>query len=333
MSPIQVVFVAPSLAEASARLRIRAVLAGLAEEGVEAAAREIPAPSRKRFRFFRDLSGADVVVLHRKLLNFIELAFLRRNARRLVFDFDDAVMVRDPFRGPSRSARRTRRFGNVVAKADGVIAGNAHLADRALEAGARGEVRILPTALDPSKYGEGPKPPEDRTVLGWIGQKTTLPYLEDILPTLDGLAGSLPGLELRVISDAFPAPKTLPLDARTWSVEEEGRLLAGIDVGLMPLRDDPWSRGKGGYKILQYFASGKPVVASPVGVNRDLVRPGETGFQARDADEWKEGIAGLATDPERRRILGEEGRRLLRAGGYTLEAYTGNLAAFLRQMA
>ncbi|MHC5040499.1 MAG: glycosyltransferase family 4 protein [Planctomycetota bacterium] len=333
MSPLQVVFVAPSLAEASARLRIRAALSGLTGLGVDADAREIPAPSRRRFRFFRNLSGADAVVLHRKLLNFVELAFLRRNARRLLFDFDDAVMVREPFRGPPHSGRRERRFRNVMAKADGVIAGNEHLADRAHEAGARGEIRVLPTPVDPSNYLADSEPKENRTVLGWIGQKSTLPYLEDILPVLDALARSLTGLELRVIADAFPSPEILPLDARPWSAEEEGRLLAGIDLGLMPLRDDPWSRGKGGYKILQYFAAGKPVVASPVGVNRDLVRPGETGFHARTADEWKEGIAGLATDPARRATMGARGRAFLQEGDFTLEAYVQNLAAYLRQMA
>jgi glycosyltransferase involved in cell wall biosynthesis len=300
---------------------------------VEADLREIPAPSRRRFRFFRDLSRADVVVLHRKLLNIVELAFLRRNARRLLFDFDDAVMFRDPFRGPPRSGRRERRFKNVVARADGVIAGNAHLAGLAREAGAPGEGVVLPTPVDLAKYDGASRPPDDRTVLGWIGQKSTLPYLLDILPALDDLARSLPGLELRVIADTFPAPAILPLDAKPWSEAEEAGLLASIDVGLMPLRDDPWSRGKGGYKILQYFAAGKPVIASPVGVNRDLVRPGETGFHARNEGEWKEGIASLATDPDRGRSLGERGRSLLEPGDFTLEAYARNLAVFLHQMA
>lgn len=331
MSPVRAVFVAESLAQASARLRILQALGPLEAQGVRAEALELPPRARGRWDFFRSLARADVVVLHRVLLNFLEFAFLRRNARRLLFDYDDAVMHRDPFRRSPLSRKRMRRFARTVAGADGCIAGNPYLQDHALDCGAPGPVAVLPTPVDPARYPAGPPPVPGSAVLGWIGQTATLPYLQDLLPALETLALGRPGLSLRVVADACP-PGTgaLGLEFVRWSEETEGAALAAVDVGLMPLRDDPWSRGKCGYKILQYFAAGKPVVASPVGVNADLVLPGRTGFLARDDAEWAEGIGRLLDAPSARAAMGAEGRRLLDAGGYTLEAYVLRLGSVLR---
>jgi glycosyltransferase involved in cell wall biosynthesis len=330
---VNAVFIVPSLSEASARVRVRQALPCLESEGVRGDLREIPARSGPRWAFFRDLKKAEVVVLHRKLFNFLEFAFLRRHTRRLVFDFDDAVMFRDSFRRNPFSRRRARRFLNTVRKADGVVAGNLYLKDRALDAGAPGEVRIIPSAVDPSAYPESSPTREGGLVLGWIGQHSTLPYLEDVLPALEDLSRTAPGLSLRVISDRFPHSEGLRIDAQIWSEGEEGELLRPVDIGLMPLRDDPWSKGKCGYKILQFFASGKPVVASPVGVNRELVEPGVTGLWAENPGDWAEAVTALAGDASRRAAMGAEGRRYLEAGGYTLEAYASHLGAFLRGLA
>ncbi len=333
MSPFRAVFVVPSLSEASTRIRVLAALPGLAEEGCDVRVEEVPRHSFRRLRLLRGLRGADVVVVHRKLFDFLEFAFLRRNCRRLVFDFDDAILYRDSFRGASTSRRLARRFANAVKEADAVVAGNPYLKDLAIEAGARGEVRIIPSAVDVSRFPDaGPRAGEG-VVLGWIGTASTLPYLTDLLPLLDDLAASDPGYTLRVICSEFPAPETMSLDPQAWSEAREPELLTGIDIGLMPLRDDRWSRGKCGYKILQYFAARKPVVASAVGVNVDLVRPGETGFLARSDDGWLEGISRLASDRDAARRMGAEGFRLLEGSGFTLEAYVSHLASFLRTVA
>jgi glycosyltransferase involved in cell wall biosynthesis len=325
--------VAPCLKEASARLRLRQYLPALAARGVEAELFEIPSRALPRFAFFRSLRRADLVVLHRKLFSALEFAFLRRNSRRLVFDFDDAVMFRDPFRGPPLSSQRARRFGRTVRGSDAVIAGNGVLRDLARAAGAAGEVAVLPTPVDVSRYAP-PRPPAGAgCVLGWIGQASTLPYLQDLLPTLEDLARSHGGLTLRVIADAFPSSTVLPVDPRAWAEEEEARLLEGIDVGLMPLRDDPWSRGKCGYKILQYFAARKPVIASPVGVNAELVRPGANGILARAPREWADAILRLAGDPGLRAAMGEEGFRTVRDGGFTLDSCARRFAGLLERMA
>jgi len=327
---MNVLFVAPSLGEASARLRILSALPGLAAVGIQAQALELPRRSRARWAFIRNLRRADAVVLHRKLFGFLEFAFLRRNCRVLLFDFDDAVLYRDPFRKTAHSRRRAGRFANTVAKVDAVVAGNDYLRERALESGASAEVRVIPTAVDLSRYASKPPTRAEGTVLGWIGQASTLPYLEDILPALDGLGRDDPRYRLRVIADAFPETAHLRLERRPWSEDEEALHLMGIDIGLMPLRDDVWSRGKCGYKILQYFAAGKPVVASPVGINTDLVRPGATGFLAATPKEWADSIAALACDPALGEEMGRNGKALIVSEGFIIEEYVRHLVAFLR---
>jgi glycosyltransferase involved in cell wall biosynthesis len=329
---MRVVFAAPSLRESSARLRLRNLLPALASEGIEADALEIPSGTTSRFAFFRDLRRADAVVLHRKLLNPLEFAFLRRCARRLVFDFDDAVMFRDPFRGAPCSIRRSGRFSRTARGCHGIVAGNAYLLALAREAGASGPACVLPTPVDLSRFPAAGPREGGPFRLGWIGQASTLPYLQDLGRVFEGIALARPGISLRVIADAFPSFGALPVEACPWSEEEEPRLLAGIDVGLMPLRDDPWSRGKCGYKILQYFAAGKPVIASPVGVNADLVVPGRNGILARGAGEWTDAILRLADNPEERVSMGRQGVQTLVSGGYTLPSVASRLAAFLRSI-
>ncbi|MCU0723748.1 MAG: glycosyltransferase family 4 protein [Planctomycetes bacterium] len=328
-----VLMVAPSLREASARLRLRQYLPALAERGHGAELLELPARTVPRLPFFRSLARADVVVLHRKLLSALEFAILRRCCRRLVFDFDDAVQFRDPFRGPPESIRRDGRFARTVRGADAVLAGNAVLAGLARQAGAVGRIETLPTPVDVRRYAGRGRPPAEGFLLGWIGQASTLPYLLDVLPALEDLARGREGIRLRVIADAFPDSAVLPIERRPWSEDGEAELLEGVDAGLMPLRDDPWSRGKCGYKILQYFAARRPVVASPVGVNADLVRPGINGFHARSAAEWADAILRLRADPGLGEAMGREGRRTLTEGGYTLEACVPRLAAFLEEVA
>jgi hypothetical protein len=122
-----------------------------------------------------------------------------------------------------------------------------------------------------------------------------------------------------------------PFVAQPWSEADEARLLRGIDIGIMPLPDEPWTRGKCGYKLIQYMASGLPVVASPVGVNRDLVRHGENGFIASSESEWEEALARLSADPDLCRRMGLAGRRRVEAE-FSLEIQAPRLERLLRSV-
>jgi glycosyltransferase involved in cell wall biosynthesis len=302
------------------RYRLAAFRPALERAGHALELRSIPKGWWARLRLFRALGGANVI-LQRRLLPGWQLGVLRRAARRLVFDFDDAVFLRDSYspRG-LHDPLRLRRFAATVRAADAVAAGNTFLhAQAARRAGTR-PVHVLPTCVDPRRY---PFARHGRAAgqaqLVWVGSASTLRGLETIRPLLENLGRRLPGLELKLVCDRFLQWWHLPVVPCPWSEAGEASAIASADVGISWVPDDLWSRGKCGLKVLQYLAAGLPVVANPVGVHREMVRHGETGFLAETPAQWVEAVGRLAHDPALRRRLGEAGRRLVVAG-YSVEA-------------
>ncbi|MCX5675057.1 MAG: glycosyltransferase family 4 protein [Planctomycetota bacterium] len=294
-------------ANAAFRQRIEPYLGALAARGIAAEVVELAAgPWARRGQMLR-ARDFDGVLLHRKILSWLDARRLAR-ARRLIYDFDDAVMYQA--RAPERPhAGRLRRFMRTVGLADLVIAGSPILATHADLAGAR-QSEVVPTGLDARRFA----PKEDYGRPGsphlvWIGSRSTLKQLEPFRPTLEALGRALPGATLRIIADAELHVDGLRIENVPWRLEDEGRLLAQGDIGIAPLPDTPYTRGKCGFKVLQYMAAGLPVVTSPVGVNAEYVRPEETGLHAGPAEEWVAAIRRLAADPALREHMGRAGRR------------------------
>lgn len=253
---------------------------------------------------------ADVVVVQRKLLPRWSVALLRRRARRLVFDFDDAVWLRDSYsRRGFNDAKLLHRFRATVEASDLVVAGNEFLADEARRYAPRDRVVVIPTCLDTAGYPLAEHAPRKALQLVWIGSSSTLRGLERFAPTLTEIGRACPGTRLKLICDRFITVPRLPVEACPWDAATEAAELAAADAGIGWVPDDPWSRGKCGLKILQYQAAGLPVVANPVGVQSDLVRDGETGYLAATPAEWVAAVARLAADTGLRRALGLAGRR------------------------
>ena len=250
-----------------------------------------------------------VVLLQRRLLPLYELLTLRRAAERLVYDVDDAVFLRDSFhpRGPYSFSRMVR-FQAVAALADAVIAGNSFLADFLRRRTLARTVTLVPTCVDAGRYAA--EPHGDGSRLVWIGSTSTMRALEDARPALEAVGRAVPGLRLRVICDRFPEFRHLAVERQAWSDATEAGGLSACDIGISPLPDDLWSRGKCGLKVLQYMAAGLPVVASGVGVHRELVAP-EAGFLVRDAAQWVGRITDLLRDEALRRRMGRAARRHL----------------------
>ncbi len=278
-----------------------------------------------RLSRLKSAADFDSVILQRKLLPAWQLAYLRARARYLAFDFDDAVLYRDSYsrRGP-RAFWRGRRFARTVQTVDAVIAGNDFLADCALRAGARADrVHVIPTCVEPERY---PIARRDLSAssgleLVWIGSSSTLKGVEQALPIWKRIARDLPGTRMRIICDRFPEDFPLAVERVAWSEQAESSELARGGVGVSVIPDDPWSWGKCGLKILQYQAAGLAVIASPVGVHRDMVRPGETGFLATTPDDWSRAVSRLAADPNLRASLGDNGRRRVEAE-YSVAAWS-----------
>ena len=293
-----------------ARYRIGAFEAALNRAGVALQIEGLAPGGPSRLRQLARARSADAVILQRKLLGPAEFALLRRSARRLVFELDDAVFLRDSYhpRGES-SLRRWSRFARIARGADLVIAGNDFLEARAIRAGADpARVLRIPTCVDPSRYPTRRHEAAPELRLAWIGSSSTLRGIASQRLLWERLAGEIPGLRLRLICDRSVDLGPLPVEFVPWSEAIEAGALAGADVGIAWVPDDSWSRGKCGLKVLQYFAAGLPVVANPVGVHLEQIAHGRSGFLHDDADGWVSAIKALAIDPEARARMGRAAR-------------------------
>jgi glycosyltransferase involved in cell wall biosynthesis len=225
-----------------------------------------------------------------------------------VVDYDDAVFHQYD-QSPSWWVRTLlgAKIDAVMRNAAMVTAGNDYLASRARRAGAR-RVEVIPSVVDAARYPPRPARSSGATndfVIGWIGSPTTEKYLGAIAPALAALRGE--GARLVLVGARAPALRALDPEIRPWSESSEVAEIQRFDVGIMPLTDDPWSRGKCGYKLIQYMAAGLPVVASPVGVNGTIVEPGTSGYLARDNEEWAAALRRLRDD-RAAALMGQAGR-------------------------
>lgn len=247
---------------------------------------------------------AEVVVILRKTFSLPFLRLLRLCSKNLVFDLDDAVFCRSDGE-PSRS--RQMSFEKVTSICEQVWAGNLYLAEMA---GRYNEsVKIVPTSLDYRKYLLEPEKNSDYFDLVWIGSRSTQKYLKECLPVLESVAENIPNLRLKIVADFELPTKRLKTLAVLWSDEVEAEALASAHVGIAPMSDDSWTKGKCGLKVLQYMAAGLPVVSSPAGVNREIVQEGITGFLAENPDDWRKAIDKLFRDPALRDTMGKAGQK------------------------
>jgi glycosyltransferase involved in cell wall biosynthesis len=218
----------------------------------------------------------------------------------------------------------------MMNRVDFAIAGNQFLKSEALPYNPN--VEVIPTSIDLSHYfvkkafrQGGP------ITVGWLGSSSTLKYLKELMPTLENLRQANPNFQLKIVCDQFLDSQQIPVVKKKWSAEEEEADLESFDIGVMPLADDLWSRGKCGLKIVQYYGVGVPVVCTPIGVNRDLVEDGGSGFWAETEDEWIRSILKLMQDDGLRREMGLKGRERVERG-YSLEVNAPRLLGVLRKV-
>lgn len=261
---------------------------------------------------------------------------LRWRRPPMVYDFDDAIFTTEVRGRHWLAAWKERRnaagLPAMLRLADHVLVENEYTA--AFAARHCPSFSTITGPIDTRRYtpGGAPAAVREEVVLGWIGSPSTLAYLQLIREPLARLGRRFPQLRLRVIGAAAVELEGVPVEAEPWTLEGEVEGLRGFDVGLMPIPDDPWTRGKGGYKLLQYMATGLPVVASPVGINCQIVRHGETGFWASAPQDWEEFLARLIADPALRRQMGARGRAAMETC-YALELHARSLGRVLRQLA
>jgi glycosyltransferase involved in cell wall biosynthesis len=271
-----------------------------------------PATLPARLWQLRDLSADDVVLFQRPMLQgpFVWLERLARRGRRTIFDFDDAIYL-NKFGGG--------KLRRLVALADQVIAGNRTLAEAA---GAPAKTTIIPTAIDTGRFrAQSTRPVRGGdVVVGWTG---THGNYRQLAVAAEGIARALrrTGARFLAIADR-PPPRELAVlrpEFLPWRAETEVEDLARIDVGVMPLPDSAYARGKCAFKLLQHMALARPAVASPVGANREVVTPGVDGYLAGNDAAWEEALVTLIEDPSLRGRVGEAARARVEAA-YSVSA-------------
>ncbi len=274
----------------------------------------------------------DVVVIEYEILPYFPPIFERMlNWFKIpyIVNYDDAIFYRytnSP--NPLVRALLGNKIAVVMRNAEVVIAGNQHLASYASGAGAR-RVEKLPTAVDMKRYPAAAKKDSPVFTIGWIGSPSTAKYLKDITPALAEVCRGGKGKVVLIGSGAVELIG-VPVEVLPWSEETEVRDLGLCDVGIMPLDDGLWEKGKCGLKIIQYMASSLPVVASPVGVNAEIVEDGVTGMLASGTGEWVSALSTLRDDKTLRERLGLAGRRFAKEK-YSVAVTAPKLAGLIKE--
>lgn len=243
-------------------------------------------------------------------------------------DYDDAIFHNYDLSTNPWRRMLGRKIDSVMRNASLVVCGNNYLANRAVSAGAR-RVEVVPTVIDLMRYSVRPSACTDKLVVGWIGSAATVKYLDVAVPALRALSEEYP-VQLRVIGADFSAPG-INVECRPWSEYDEVLQIKEFDIGIMPLLDSPWERGKCGYKLIQYMACGVPVIASPVGVNELIVEDGASGYLAGDQKAWLDAFKRLASEPEKRKVFGARGRQVVEER-YCLQVIAPRVAKLFKEV-
>lgn len=271
-----------------------------------------PRLAAEQASLLESVAAADAVVFQRYLPARRWLRLIRQRAKRLVYDFDDAILYAESTRGrPRLLLYRWWRFRAMMRCCDAISAGNSYLAKLALRESPRGRVCVVPTTLELERYDRESPPPESAAVAGWIGGRWTLPYLAQLRRPLEELSAEAAGLTLRVIADRAPDLGRTRVELVPWEAETEVRELKRLRVGLAPLPDDSWTRGKCGLRLLQYLAAGIPAVASPVGTQAAVIQAG-AALRASSDSEWHQAVRSVLTERDLAADLTTRGQRLVR---------------------
>ena len=251
---------------------------------------------------------------------------------RLVVDYDDALFHQ--YDQHSNTCVRRLLGGKiavVMQLSDMVITGNAYLAQYALRAGAK-RVEVIPTVVDLERYPSKIRPSVSAVLtIGWIGSPSTARYVHDIAPALAEVCKEGRARVCMIGSGPIDLPG-VPVEVLPWRDDTEVEEIRRFDIGIMPLPDEPWARGKCGFKLIQYMACSLPIVASPVGVNSEMVDNGVNGYLASTTDEWVRALEALMADAEMRRHMGAAGRKRVEEK-YCLAVTAPKLVELLKQCA
>lgn len=254
----------------------------------------------------------DLVFIHREaypiggarienLLSFLKKPF--------IFDFDDAIFLpsTSPHNNFTERFKRPEKVPVIIEKSVHVIAGNRYLEKFALQY--NGATAMIPTSVDTDRYRPFAKSIANKVTIGWIGSFTTSVFLNTVKNVLIRISGEYNNVYFRFIGGGSQLTGIPNMTVKPWSMESEKKDLEAFDIGIMPMADTEWAKGKCGFKAILYMSMAIPCVCSAVGANNDIVTDGVNGFLVRTEDEWVDRLSRLIKDPALRKKIGDAGRR------------------------
>lgn len=326
---IKTLFLIKSLKTPSSRIRVADLQEKLTGHGIMPSVIPLPLNVIDKWSLFCKAREYDVVVLQKRLLNIVDFHILRKSSKCLVFDFDDAIYLKNasPSQNPSdyRSKSREDKFRRTVKNSDMIIAANRTLAGKAASEVPGKPVRIIASPVNtdeiPVKKSWTLGKP---IVIGWVGSSSTLRYIEhirDVFPML----GKKYDFILKIVADKAPDIPGVNVQFVPWKLETQYENIVSFDIGLMPLSRDPFSEGKAAYKLLQYMAAGVPSVSSPVGMNSEFTAGEEYCLEAESIQDFADKISMLIENQSLRENYGLKGRKLME-NHFSISVTAGKLA-------
>lgn len=290
---------------------------------------------KKRLADIREAKKSDIVFIQREAFmlgsTYFEKQFAKSGAK-VIFDFDDAIWHMDVSDANKKFKflKNPSKTGDIIALCDIVFAGNQYLADYAKLNNKN--VVIVPTTIDTDEYQRMSLPKDDAVCIGWSGSVTTIKHFEFAVPVLTKIKAKYGNkVKIKVIGDANYRNENLGVVGIGWKRSDEVKELSGIDIGIMPLPNDEWAKGKCGLKGLQYMALEIPTLMSPVGVNSEIIQDGVNGYLADEVDEWVEKISKLVESEQLRKELGQKARQTV-LEKYSIESEKKNYLKYFNEL-
>lgn len=264
-------------------------------------------------------NNSDLAIVEHQLFPYIPFTIEKMwLPKRFLLEFDDAIYL-----------THTSKIPQLIRAASGVIVGNETLAEYARRFS--NNIHVIPTALDTAHFSPSPKPSREKVVIGWSGLEYNFHYLQLLAPVLRKVIQRLP-VQIQILSGSPPVELDLDFRFVKWHPGKEVEQLNEFDIGLMPLQMDEWSKGKCGFKLLQYMSLEIASVASPVGVNEKIVRHGINGFLAQELSAWEAHLTELVSNPDLRTRLGKAARSTV-LDDYSTDVWFPQIAALYRSYA
>ncbi len=268
---------------------------------------------KQRLKDVKRANSFDYIFIQREAFmtgtTYFEKKFAKSTAK-LIFDFDDSIWLEDKNEANGKLAflKNPSKTSKIIALCDTIVAGNQYLAEYAKRFNKN--VVIIPTTIDTNWYKPETKKPKDKIIIGWSGSFSTIKHFESAIETLTEIKAKYGNkVSFKVIGDLNYRYEPLQITGQKWQSKTEVEDLQDIDIGIMPLPDINWTKGKCGLKGLQYMGLAIPTVMSPVGVNTKIITHGVNGFLASSDSEWIDYLSQLIESAELRKILGEAGRK------------------------